>query len=236
MNKTIIFQELIQNQRKNIISDKKLSLSDLKRISLYLSNSIFTSDCSLWDGYVTEIKNNNAFVNFFFNGKKYALQRLLYINYVGYLNDSEYIKFSCDNKGKCCNVNHFHKIIKDLNVVHDMIEIRSVNGVMSFSGKGEQSQGQVILTEGEKDENLKFKKKDNSIYQGRFSLKNMMILYKCTSLCPNVELYLENDTPLFIKYNIGRLGYTYLILAPVVEDVTKLENNIKVDDEDDDES
>jgi proliferating cell nuclear antigen PCNA len=130
----------------------------------------------------------------------------------------------------------FHKIIKDLNVVHDMIEIRSVNGVMSFSGKGEQSQGQVILTEGEKDENLKFKKKDNSIYQGRFSLKNMMILYKCTSLCPNVELYLENDTPLFIKYNIGRLGYTYLILAPVVEDVTKLENNVQVEDDEEEES
>ena len=130
----------------------------------------------------------------------------------------------------------FHKIIKDLNVVHDMIEIRSVNGVMSFSGKGEQSQGQVILTEGEKDENLKFKKKDDSVYQGRFSLKNMMILYKCTSLCSNVELYLENDTPLFIKYNIGRLGYTYLILAPVVEDVTKLENDIQVEDEEDEEN
>ena len=130
----------------------------------------------------------------------------------------------------------FHKIIKDLNVVHDMIEIRSVNGVMSFSGKGEQSQGQVTLTEGDKDENLKFKKKDNSIYQGRFSLKNMMILYKCTSLCLNVELYLQNDTPLFIKYNIGRLGYTYLILAPVVEDVTKLQHDIPVDDEEEEDS
>jgi len=130
----------------------------------------------------------------------------------------------------------FHKIIKDLNVVHDMIEIRSVNGVMSFSGKGEQSQGQVTLTEGDKDENLKFKKKDNSIYQGRFSLKNMMILYKCTSLCLNVELYLQNDTPLFIKYNIGRLGYTYLILAPVVEDVTKLQHDIPIDDEEDEDS
>jgi proliferating cell nuclear antigen PCNA len=129
----------------------------------------------------------------------------------------------------------FHKIIKDLNVVHDMIEIRSLNGVMSFSGKGEQSQGQVTLMEGDKEENLKFKKKDESIYQGRFNLKNMMILYKCTSLCPNVELYLENDTPLFIKYNIGRLGYTYLILSPVVEDVTKLEADIKDDDDEDDE-
>jgi len=106
MNKTIIFQELIQNQRKNIISDKKLSLSDLKRISIYLSNSIFTNECSLWDGYVTEIKNNNAFVNFFFNGKKQALHRLLYNNFVNDINENEYLKFTCDNKGKCCTVSH----------------------------------------------------------------------------------------------------------------------------------
>ena len=52
----------------------------------------------------------------------------------------------------------------------------------------------------------------------------------------NVELYLQNDTPLFIKYNIGRLGYTYLILAPVVEDVTKLQHDIPVDDEEDEDS
>jgi len=135
----------------------------------------------------------------------------------------------------------FHKIIKDLNVVHDMIEIRSFNGVMSFSGKGEQSSGQVTLMEANENDNedkkkdkLTFKKKDENIYQGRFNLKNMMILYKCTSLCSNVELYLENDTPLFIKYNIGGLGYTYLILSPVVEDVTKLDADIKLDDEDED--
>jgi proliferating cell nuclear antigen len=129
----------------------------------------------------------------------------------------------------------FHKIIKDLNVVHDIIEIRSVNGAMSFSGKGEQSQGQIVLLEGTKDENLKFKqKKENTIYQSRFNLKNMMILSKCTTLCSNIELYLENDTPLFIKYQIGTLGYTYLILAPVVEDVTKLDNDVQVDEDEDD--
>ena len=64
----------------------------------------------------------------------------------------------------------------------------------------------------------------------------MMILYKCTSLCLNVELYLQNDTTLFIKYNIVRLGYTYLILAPVVEHVTKLQHDIPVDDEEDEDS
>jgi hypothetical protein len=114
MNKTIIFQELIKNQRKNIITDKKLSLSDLKRISLYLSNSIFTDKCSLWEGYVTEIKNTNAFVNFFFNGKKQALHRLLYNNFVDDVSENEYLRFNCDNKGQCCSISHISLLKKKI--------------------------------------------------------------------------------------------------------------------------
>jgi hypothetical protein len=128
-NNDTIFKELIQNQNKNIPVEKKLLYNDIKRISKYLNTSIFNESCSIWTGYITIIKNDqkNSYINFFFNGKKYALQRLLYINYVGYLNDSEYIKFSCDNKGKCCNVNHFHKIIKDNGEVRPEIIVPDKN-------------------------------------------------------------------------------------------------------------
>jgi hypothetical protein len=107
--------ELISNQRKNIPIEKKLSYNDLKRISKYLLNSIIGLECSIWNGYITVVKNDekNSYINFYFNGKKYALHRLLYVNYIGELADSEYIKFNCDNKGKCCNIKHFYKIIKN---------------------------------------------------------------------------------------------------------------------------
>jgi len=104
--------ELLQNQRKNIPSDKKLLYNDLKRIGKYLPNSIFNDECSLWTGYITSIKgvnNENQYINFYFKGKKHALHRLLYINFIGELNDNEYIKFKCMNKGKCCNIHHFYK-------------------------------------------------------------------------------------------------------------------------------
>jgi hypothetical protein len=108
-----ILIELIQKQKKNI-NDKKLLYNDLRRISKYLSKSIFGNECSLWNGYITTIKNDDksSYINFYYKGKKYALHRLLYINYVNELNDSEYIKFSCENKGKCCNINHIYKILK----------------------------------------------------------------------------------------------------------------------------
>jgi hypothetical protein len=104
--------ELLQNQRKTIPSDKKLLYNDLKRISKYLPNSIFNNECSLWIGYITSIKgvnNENQYINFYFKGKKHSLHRLLYINFIGDLNDNEYIKFKCVNKGKCCNIYHFYK-------------------------------------------------------------------------------------------------------------------------------
>ena len=37
------------------------------------------------------------------------MHRLLYENYIGNINEDDYIKFTCINKGKCCNVNHLKK-------------------------------------------------------------------------------------------------------------------------------
>jgi len=65
-NQNILFQELIQNQRKNILIDKKLNLSDLKRISTYLTKSIFSNECSIWTGYITQFKNDSYYINFYF--------------------------------------------------------------------------------------------------------------------------------------------------------------------------
>ncbi len=78
-----------------------MSLSDLKRIASYLNSSIFTNECSFWNGYITvsklSVKSETAFVNFFFNGKKQALHRILYYNFIDDLNENEYLKFSCEN-------------------------------------------------------------------------------------------------------------------------------------------
>jgi hypothetical protein len=53
--------------------------------------------------------NKGRYVNFYFRRKKVALHRLLYVNFIGNLNDDEYLKFSCDNKGICCNIHHLKK-------------------------------------------------------------------------------------------------------------------------------
>ena len=34
---------------------------------------------------------------------------MLYINFVGELSNDEYLKFTCEKKGKCCNISHLKK-------------------------------------------------------------------------------------------------------------------------------
>ena len=107
-----IFKELVAKQKKDIPTNKKLQLSDIKRIARRISGSISDPNkCSIWSGYITNINNaaKGTYVNFYFRKKKVALHRLLYINFVGPLEDDEYLKFNCENKGKCCNVHHMNK-------------------------------------------------------------------------------------------------------------------------------
>jgi hypothetical protein len=110
-NKDAIYGELIKNQLSGINLNKKLALLDLKRLSENLNKNIFGDECSLWDGAITNLNTNKkAYISFFYNSKKIALHRLLYINFVDELNDNEYIKFLCTNAGKCCCLKHFKKV------------------------------------------------------------------------------------------------------------------------------
>jgi hypothetical protein len=111
------FKELLHNQLQNVPTTKKLTYNDIKRISKFISSSIFDeTKCSLWNGYITNEKNQSkgTYINFYFNQKKIALHRLLYLNFIGEILNTEYIKFSCVNKGKCCNVNHMKKFSYNL--------------------------------------------------------------------------------------------------------------------------
>ncbi len=111
-NNNNFLKEMLTKQIKTVNSSKKLSYNDIKRISKFLNISIFDEDqCSLWTGYITNEKNQSkgTYINFYFNKKKIALHRLLFLNYIGEISNEEYIKFSCENKGKCCNINHMKK-------------------------------------------------------------------------------------------------------------------------------
>lgn len=112
MKSDLILQELLKKQRKQVPLEKKLRYNDLKRLCKYINGHIFDeNECVIWNGYITNANkfNKGLYINFYFKGKKTALHRLLYINFIDDLDDNEYLKFSCENKGKCCNIFHLQK-------------------------------------------------------------------------------------------------------------------------------
>jgi len=117
--KSVILDEMVNKQVKNIDENKMLSYRDMTRIVKNINTSIFsTTSCCIWTGYVTNVWNHKStFINFYFKKRKVALHRLLYNNFIGPISDTEYIKFSCNNRGRCCNILHFIKLSKD-----DMVE------------------------------------------------------------------------------------------------------------------
>ena len=113
----------------------------------------------------------------------------------------------------------FQKIIRDLSCISDKIEIKSVatseGSELIFKCSGGFAQAEVRRAES--DESMKYIKKQevSKIIQGEFSLKNLSYFIKCTNLCNSIEIYLENDLPLIVKYSVASLGEIKLGLAPL---------------------
>jgi len=122
--KNTILDEMVKKQVKNIEPDKMLAYNDMCRIVKNINTSLFsTKSCCIWTGYVTNVWNHKStYINFYFNKKKIALHRLLYNNFIGSISDTEYIKYSCTNRGRCCNVTHFIKLNKEDNDVDSEID------------------------------------------------------------------------------------------------------------------
>jgi hypothetical protein len=112
-NKNNILENLIKNQKEHIELKSKLLFYDLKRLTNNLSKDIFCDECSLWDGPIL-VSNNKEYISFFINGKKVSLNRILYKNYIDNLDNNEYLKYSCINKGRCCSIKHLYKVNKKI--------------------------------------------------------------------------------------------------------------------------
>ena len=109
----------------------------------------------------------------------------------------------------------FQKIIRDLNGISDRIEIKSVGNDLMFSCEGNFASSRILRSES--DGYMEFIQKPNAsvIIQGEFSLKSLSHFIKCTPLCTNLEMYLGNDLPLIVKYDVASLGEIKLCLAPL---------------------
>ena len=107
----------------------------------------------------------------------------------------------------------FQKIIRDLSNISERLEIKSVGNELIFKCQGPFASCEIRRSES--DGNMEFiaKKNPAKVIQGEFSLKNLGYFIKCTNLCNTIEMYLENDLPLIVKYSVASLGEIKLCLA-----------------------
>lgn len=109
----------------------------------------------------------------------------------------------------------FQKIIRDLSCISDKLEIKSVGNELIFKCQGQFASAEIHRAESDGSMGFVQKQDSSKVIQGEFSLKNLGYFIKCTNLCPQIEMYLENDLPLVVKYDVASLGSIRLCLVPL---------------------
>jgi proliferating cell nuclear antigen len=107
----------------------------------------------------------------------------------------------------------FQKIIRDLSCISDKLEIKSIGNELIFKCSGQFASAEIHRAESDGNMGFILKQDSSKIIQGEFSLKNLGYFIKCTNLCSQIEVYLENDLPLVVKYDVASLGSIKLCLA-----------------------
>ena len=170
--------------------------------------------------YIEEADYNDGIVQFlglkFENGeiKQHKIQKLRLIEPDNEELDIPNVKFSSILNMPSAD---FQKIVRDLSCISDKIEIKSIttNDGAELIFKCIGGFAHAEIRRAESDGNMEYIKKQekSKIIQGEFSLKNLGYFIKCTNLCNQIEMYLENDMPLVVKYNVASLGEIRLCLA-----------------------
>jgi len=109
--------------------------------------------------------------------------------------------------------NDFHKYCKDLSLVSEVMEIKCNGKKLFLSGKGEVGEVDFEVLPSVNGLTITVNTEKETIVQGLFDIKYLTIFSKCAALDEEVEIYLENDYPIIIKYKVSSLGEIKFVLS-----------------------
>jgi proliferating cell nuclear antigen len=127
-----------------------------------------------------------------------------------------------------------NKIIRDLNSLGDIVDIKSINKKLVLTTIGETVGDEIEI--GESDNGVTILTEDaDLIFQGNYDLRYLNTFCKCTNLCANVDIFMKNDYPLVIRYFVASLGTIYLCLSSKTDPSSlEYDDNDEEDEEDED--
>jgi len=108
----------------------------------------------------------------------------------------------------------FQKLVRDMTNIGETIDIRSVGNHLMLNCEGDFAKQETILTETQDGLKFSLAAKPETPIQGTFSLKYLLLFTKCTNLCNLIHMYIKNDYPLIIRYDVANLGDIKLCLSP----------------------
>ncbi len=108
----------------------------------------------------------------------------------------------------------FQKIIRDMANIGENIEIKSVGNNLILNCDGDFASQETKLSETQGGLNFSKSSGPELPIQGIFSLKYLCLFTKCTNLCNLIHIYIKNDYPLVIRYDVANLGHIKLCLSP----------------------
>jgi proliferating cell nuclear antigen len=107
------------------------------------------------------------------------------------------------------------KYCRDLSVISNKVSISSTESKFILESNGDFASQKIII--GEAQNGLIFSKKNQNVSE-TFDLKYLNSFTKSTNLCSTVEIFLKNEYPLIIEYNVANLGKLQYCLAPKIKD------------------
>jgi proliferating cell nuclear antigen len=116
----------------------------------------------------------------------------------------------------------FQRLCRDLSVLGDSTKITVAKHKISFSVAGETGNAEIVLDTTKKVADMPDQLKIEFKYgcTSGFALRYLVYFTKATALSEDVVLYLTDDQPLIVQYDIKNLGYIRYYLAPKVDEDT----------------
>jgi len=109
-----------------------------------------------------------------------------------------------------------HHIVRDLHHIGEKIQIQSTENDLNMSTSGDQASLTVSLKQSV--EGFACEISEATEINNTFSAKYMQFFSKASNLSNWVEIYLSQDYPMTIKYNVASIGHLQFCLAPCIED------------------
>jgi proliferating cell nuclear antigen PCNA len=107
----------------------------------------------------------------------------------------------------------FHMYCKNMASFADNMQIICTSKKIEFRVDGEQGPIHVELGQTVNGLTIDSTNNCNKIVQGTYELKTLVLFTKCTGLCNNVSIYIENDCAIIVKYDVAALGNIKLCLS-----------------------